>query len=100
MVHIHRHQVKFACLGEHIHPQHAVVLGKTAADCRLILNSGGEQKDGNIYFDLNTRKRIPYTLPAHSMVSFSFDNQLARTRTLLYSRAMHDAGQLPQYTTP
>ncbi len=77
-----------------------VNLGKTAADFRLILNSGGEQKDGNIYFDLNTRKRIPYTLPAHSMVSFSFDNQLARTRTLLYSRAMHDAGQPPQYTTP
>ena len=74
--------------------------GNTDADLRLVLNSGEEQKQGNIYFDLGARKRIRYTLPAYSMVSFSLDKQLSRTRTLLYSRALYDAKQEPVYTTP
>lgn len=74
--------------------------GNTDAEFRLILNSGEEQKEGNIYFDLGARKRIPYTLPAYSMVAFSLDKQLNRTRTFLYSRAMYDAQQIPQYTYP
>ena len=32
MVHVHRHQMEFARLGEHVHTQHGVVLGNTTTN--------------------------------------------------------------------
>jgi hypothetical protein len=73
--------------------------GQQDLDFQLVLNSGAAPQQGNIYFDLNTRKRIPFSMPAQSMVSLTLDNTLAVTRTMLYSRAMFDAKQDPVYST-
>lgn len=69
--------------------------GKTDADFTLVLNSGENQSEGKIYLDAGSRKRLKLSLPAYSMMSLSLDNQLNVTHTLLYSRAMFDAGQVP-----
>ncbi len=64
----------------------------------LDLNSNQELQTGAIYFDLSTRKKINFEMPASSMVSLSLDANLNLTRTFLYSRAMFDANQPPQVT--
>lgn len=69
--------------------------GFDQADFKLVLNSGEEQKAGGIYFDLNSRQRMPFTLPAQSMATLTLDEQLQVTYSMLFARAMYDAGQPP-----
>ncbi|TAH49785.1 MAG: hypothetical protein EYC68_16290 [Chloroflexota bacterium] len=63
---------------------------------KLDLNSNQEPERGSIYLDLSSRKKIPFEMPGHSMASITLDANLNPTRTILYSRAMFDNGQLPQ----
>jgi hypothetical protein len=68
---------------------------RAEANFELVLNSGEEQKQGGIYFDLGSRKRIRHSMPAQSMTALTLDQNLKVTRTLLYSRAMYNAKQEP-----
>lgn len=73
--------------------------GRREVEFKLVLNSGEEQTQGNIYLDAGARKRLHLTMPAHSMMSLSLNNQFQVTRTMLYSRAMYDNKQPPVYAT-
>lgn len=73
--------------------------GRREVEFKLVLNSGEEQTQGNLYLDAGARKRIRLSMPAHSMMSLAFDNQSQVTRTMLYSRAMYDNKQPPVYAT-
>lgn len=69
--------------------------GQQHSNFQLVLNSGEEQKQGGIYFDLGSRKRIKFAMPAQSMASLTLDKNLEVTRTALFSRDMYNAGQAP-----
>src|SRR5581483_11391709 len=69
--------------------------GRVPASLNLVLNSGQEQKKGNIYFDLNSRRRIKFELPAQSMASVSLGPNLNKTGSVVFSRDMFNNGQGP-----
>lgn len=69
---------------------------KVPSSFNLVLNSGEEQTMGNVYFDLNSRRRIPFNLPAQSMASLTLGPNLKLQRAVIFSREMYDSGQGPQ----
>lgn len=74
--------------------------GRSDVSFQLVLNSGEAQKDGGIYFDLNSRKRIDLTMPALSIMSIALDSQFNMTRTIIYSNEMYNNKQSSVISTP
>lgn len=71
---------------------------RNAIPFKLDFNSNQDPQQGAVYFDLSSRKEIPFEMPGHSMASFSLNSSLQVTRSFLYSRAMFDNNQPPQVT--
>jgi len=74
--------------------------GRADVQFQLVLNSGEEQKEGGIYFDLNSRKHIDLTMPALSIMSIALDSQFNVTRTIVYSNEMYNKQQASVISTP